>query len=108
MRKTGKSGRSASRVPPSGTWDRRRADLFALASDWIGPAPRIAKREATEELVRSYLRGFGPATPGEIRSWAGLPMEAINARTRKPEEEVVSDEERRHLELVAAIRESAR
>ena len=28
------------RVPPSGTWDRRRADLFAAAADWIGPPPR--------------------------------------------------------------------
>src|SRR5918995_953579 len=25
------------RVPPSGTWERRRADLYALAEDWIGP-----------------------------------------------------------------------
>ena len=25
------------RVPPSGTWERRRADLYAAAEDWIGP-----------------------------------------------------------------------
>jgi hypothetical protein len=67
------------RVPPSGTWDRRRGDLFALASDWIGPVPKIAKGEATRELVRSYLRGFGPATPAEIQSWSGLPIKAVRA-----------------------------
>jgi len=25
------------RVPPSGTWERRRADLFGLAEAWVGP-----------------------------------------------------------------------
>lgn len=25
------------RVPPSGTWDSRRADLYGLASSWVGP-----------------------------------------------------------------------
>ncbi|HWI02719.1 MAG TPA: crosslink repair DNA glycosylase YcaQ family protein, partial [Acidimicrobiales bacterium] len=25
------------RVPPSGTWERRRADLYAAAGDWLGP-----------------------------------------------------------------------
>jgi len=60
------------RVPPSGTWDRRRADLFAAAEDWIGPPPEM-RREAAAELVRSYLRGFGPSTPGEIADWAGFP-----------------------------------
>ena len=32
------------------------------------------------------------------------PFEALNARRRTPEEEAVSDEERRHQELLAAIR----
>ena len=36
------------------------------------------------------------------------PMDAMTARLRKPEDEAVSDEERRHQELIAAIRESAR
>ena len=25
------------RVPPSGTWERRRADLYGLAEQWLGP-----------------------------------------------------------------------
>src|SRR5688572_4343057 len=25
------------RAPPSGTWERRRADIYALAEDWVGP-----------------------------------------------------------------------
>ena len=33
------------RVPPSGTWERRRADLFGLAEDWVG-APEVVERPA--------------------------------------------------------------
>jgi hypothetical protein len=67
------------RVPPSGTWEHRRADLFADAAGWLGPPPKQTAAEATVELVRSYLRGFGPGTPGEIADWAGLGLKAIRA-----------------------------
>ncbi|HEX8067261.1 MAG TPA: winged helix DNA-binding domain-containing protein [Thermoleophilaceae bacterium] len=59
------------RVPPSGTWERRRADLYAAAEDWIGP-PETSADEALDHLVRRYLGGFGPATKHEIADWAGL------------------------------------
>jgi Winged helix DNA-binding domain len=64
------------RVPPSGTWERRRADLYAAAEDWLGP-PSIKPDAAIEHVVHSYLRGFGPATKGDIASWSGLPVGAI-------------------------------
>jgi hypothetical protein len=67
------------RAPPSGTWERRRADLFTDARDWIGPAPEIEEADAQVELVRSYLRGFGPARPAEIADWAGLDPPPIKA-----------------------------
>ena len=59
------------RVPPSGTWERRRADLYALAEDWVGPES-ASEPEGIELLVRRYLQGFGPARPGEIADWASL------------------------------------
>jgi winged helix DNA-binding protein len=59
------------RVPPSGTWERRRADIYALAEDWVGPE-RVSEEEAVEVLVRRYLGGFGPARPDDIASWAGV------------------------------------
>ena len=59
------------RVPPSGTWERRRADLFGLAEDWIGP-PDVAFDDALDHLVTRYLTGFGPASKAEIANWAGL------------------------------------
>ncbi len=67
------------RVPPSGTWERRRADRFALAEEWIGPDPKPAKGEATVSLVESYLRAFGPATPAEAADWAGLSIGEVKA-----------------------------
>jgi len=63
------------RVPPSGTWERRRADLYALAEDWVGPENATAQ-EGIEHLVRRYLQGFGPARPTEIADWASLDVSA--------------------------------
>ncbi len=67
------------RAPPSGTWDRRRADLFADAAGWLGPPPKLSPAEAGRELVSSYLRGFGPATPAEVADWAGLGLKPVRA-----------------------------
>jgi hypothetical protein len=61
------------RAPPSGTWERRRADLYALADDWIGP-PVVDHEAAVEHLVRRYLGGFGPATAKDVASFTGLAM----------------------------------
>ena len=61
------------RVPPSGTWERRRADLYGLAEDWLGPW-RVGEAGALEHLVRRYLAGFGPASLADLGSWAGLPL----------------------------------
>jgi hypothetical protein len=59
------------RVPPSGTWERRRADRLALAEDWVG-APDTTEEEGLTHIVRAYLRAFGPAAWVDIASWAGV------------------------------------
>jgi hypothetical protein len=59
------------RVPPSGTWEQRRADLYAAAEDWLGPADANPD-EGLELLVRRYLSGFGPASRKDIGDFAGL------------------------------------
>jgi hypothetical protein len=59
------------RVPPSGTWEQRRADLYAAADDWIGPSD-AAFDDRIDLVVRRYLGGFGPATQKDIASWAGI------------------------------------
>jgi hypothetical protein len=64
------------RVPPSGTWERRRADLYATADSWLGPSG--ADEEAgLEHLLRRYLRGFGPARLADAASWAGVAPTAL-------------------------------
>ncbi|MEA2137067.1 MAG: hypothetical protein QOG56_217, partial [Solirubrobacteraceae bacterium] len=60
------------RVPPAGTWERRRADLYAAAHDWVGPPPDLGELEAIAQLVRSYLAGFGPASRADVGSYTGL------------------------------------
>ena len=64
------------RVPPSGTWERRRADLYAAAEDWIGPE-NVGEAAARDLVVRRYLTGFGPARRTEIADWAGLDVKDI-------------------------------
>jgi hypothetical protein len=66
------------RAPPSGTWEQRRADLFALADEWI-EQPRLDRHTALEHLIRRYLGGFGPSTKTEIADWAGLNVSDVSA-----------------------------
>ena len=68
------------RVPPPGTWERRRADLYGAAEDWIGPPPPdLTVEQATEHLVRRYLQGFGPAAAGDVADWGGLRTADVQA-----------------------------
>jgi hypothetical protein len=67
------------RAPPSGTWSRRRADLFARAEDWLGEAPPTGVDEARRETVSDYLRAFGPAAPPDVASWSGLTPAQVRA-----------------------------
>jgi Winged helix DNA-binding domain len=60
------------RAPPSGTWERRSADMYALADDWLGASEATAE-QGLELLVRRYLGGFGPGSLKDLASWAGLP-----------------------------------
>jgi Winged helix DNA-binding domain len=61
------------RLPPSGTWERRRADRLGLAEDWVGPCD-ASEEEGLVHLVRAYLRAYGPAAWRDIASWAGIPI----------------------------------
>jgi hypothetical protein len=81
------------RVPPSGTWERRRADLFAAAEDWLGPPPEMEPAAAVAHLVRRYLSGFAPATKRDIAGFCGLPvgdvtpaLERLNPRRFRSED----------------------
>jgi winged helix DNA-binding protein len=64
------------RIPPSGTWERRRADLYGLAEDWVGPDD-ADPAAGLELLVRRYLGGFGPAPRTDIADFAGVPVRTM-------------------------------
>ncbi len=66
------------RVPPSGTWEHRRADLYGLAEHHVGtPPPELTADDGRALLVRRYLTGFGPASRKDVASFTGLPLAAL-------------------------------
>ncbi len=65
------------RVPPSGTWDQRRADLYGLAADWLKPPKKVSERDGIELLIRRYLGGFGPAALADAANWMGANLSTV-------------------------------
>ena len=60
-------------VPPRGLWKGSGAPTYQLLDDWIGPGePALVGDDARKELIRLYLRGFGPASAKAIATWSGL------------------------------------
>jgi hypothetical protein len=54
-------------VPPRGLWKRAGGVSYALADDWLGhPLSDVD----LPELVRRYLRAYGPATPADMTKWS--------------------------------------
>jgi Winged helix DNA-binding domain len=84
------------RVPPSGTWERRRADLFGLASEWIGPSD-VDERQGIEHLLRRYLQGFGPARLLDAADWAGVPTVKMRAAAERLRLRTFHDEDGKEL-----------
>ncbi|HZX53621.1 MAG TPA: winged helix DNA-binding domain-containing protein [Ilumatobacteraceae bacterium] len=64
------------RVPPSGTWERRRADLYGLAEQWIAPVD-VTEADGLRLLLTRYLQAFGPAQLADAAKWAGVPRSRI-------------------------------
>jgi winged helix DNA-binding protein len=68
------------RVPPSGTWERRRADLYAAAEHWLGPPPKIDDwagihpRWLAPALERLELRSFEAEEGGELVDLPRAPL----------------------------------
>jgi hypothetical protein len=66
------------RVPPSGTWERRRADLYAAAEHRLGAPPAtLGEDDGIELLLKRYLGGFGPSTLDAAADWAGVPARRV-------------------------------
>ena len=72
------------RVPPSGTWGQRRADLYGLAEEWVGPDD-ADEQKGLELLVRRYLGGFGPSTPAEVADFGMVSIARVRAALERME-----------------------
>jgi hypothetical protein len=60
------------RVPPPGTWERPRADLYGLAEVWLPDPAGLTEEAARDFLLRRYLSAFGPASLADAAHWTGL------------------------------------
>lgn len=67
------------RVPPAGTWELPRAQVYGLASTWLRRRPAVDRAAAEERLASRYLRGFGPAAPGDVARYAGWTVTGAKA-----------------------------
>ncbi|HZM72837.1 MAG TPA: winged helix DNA-binding domain-containing protein [Candidatus Polarisedimenticolia bacterium] len=90
------------RVPPSGTWERRRADRLALAEAWIGTAG-VTETEGLTHIVRAYLRGFAPASWRDVASWAGISVQDAKRAGEALELKVYRDDAGKELFDLAGL-----
>ncbi|MFT3660542.1 MAG: winged helix DNA-binding domain-containing protein [Gordonia sp. (in: high G+C Gram-positive bacteria)] len=61
-------------VPPRGLWRREGEPTYRLLDQWIGAGdPAVTGVEARKDLIRMYLRGYGPASAAAVSAWCGLP-----------------------------------
>lgn len=56
--------------PPRGLWDGSGAAVMTTLGSWLADSPRATATPA--DLVRRYLRAFGPATVRDAQAWCGL------------------------------------
>ncbi len=66
------------RVPPPGTWERRRADLYGLAEQWVPPTTAPSEADGLRLLLTRYLGAFGPASLADASMWAGVPRSRLD------------------------------
>jgi len=55
-------------LPPRGLWKQSGGQVYDTVETWLGEPLREPDRA---EIVRRYLRAFGPATPADVSTWSG-------------------------------------
>jgi hypothetical protein len=56
-------------LPPRGTWGGSGGIVLDDLERWTGG---VLKAPTTEDVVRRYLRAFGPASAGDVGYWSGV------------------------------------
>jgi hypothetical protein len=63
---------------------------YVLREDWLGGGlPHLPRERALAELVRRYVRAFGPAQPEDFSWWSGLPLRDARAGWQAMAAEIV-------------------
>lgn len=83
----------AMHVPPSGIWGHGGHGVYTAAAGKLRGEPPEPD-DAFDQLVRTYLGAYGPATRHDIGQWAGVPrlkpiaeaLERLSLRTFRDEE----------------------
>jgi Winged helix DNA-binding domain len=57
-------------IPPTRIWGSGHAPILTRAQNWV-PAPHSRELKLAD-LVRRYLRAYGPASVADMQSWSGL------------------------------------
>jgi hypothetical protein len=56
-------------LPPRGTWKQPGGVVYQYVDRWLG---RPLVEPDVEEVVRRYLRAFGPATAADVTAWSAI------------------------------------
>ena len=86
-------------IPPRGVWGQSLAATLTTAESWLGRP--LAESTAGEELVRRYLRAFGPASLADVAAWSGLAGLKATLEALRPELRTFRDQRGRELFDVA-------
>ncbi len=69
--------------------DQAGEGTFVRVDQWLPPQNAFEPAEAQTELLRRYLRAYGPATPRDFAKWTGNPMSEVKAAWAAVQEELI-------------------
>jgi hypothetical protein len=82
-------------VPPRGLWNGSGLARHTSAEAWLGRP--LARSGDPDDLVRRYLRAFGPASVADMQMWSGLTGLRAVVQRLEPELRTFEDEAGRVL-----------
>ena len=59
-------------VPPRGCWKASGGVVYEYVDRWVGRPLVEPTPETVHEVVRRYLRAFGPATAADVTAWSAI------------------------------------